>query len=237
MTTHDFRPLRDRLETEFAEMLGPDLKANGASRIYIVLLGETGLFASGTFLGLTGPRIGEWLHPFIPRWSGPGPAMLVDDAAIARDFESNPAYAEDRFTGVAVHELGHIACTDNLYAHHHENSARTASVLQETFTSAVASSTTFDPSTASQRPDHGTDWLRACCHITHRMQKRGWPVFLPMVINTDFFGISSTSVYSRALGDECVRLEHLPITDILLYDAPNEFLYLWKSDLARWPNG
>ena len=234
MMTHDFRPIRDKLETEFASLLAPDLQVNGASAVYVVLLSETDLQTSGEFLGLTGPRIGEWLRPFVPSWSGPGPAMLVDDLAIGRDFESN---AEDAFVGICVHEVAHVSCVDGLFAHDHENSARTASVLQETFTSAVASSTTFDPSTASQRPDHGTDWLRACCHITHRMQKRGWPVFLPMVINTDFFGISSTSVYSRALGDECVRLEHLPITDILLYDAPNEFIDLWQSDLDRWPNG
>ena len=163
--------------------------------------------------------------------------MLIADLAIARDFGSNPAYAEDRFTGVAVHELGHIACTDDLYAHHHENSDRTASVLKEVFVESVASSTTFDPSTASQRPDHGPDWIRMCAHITFRMQRRGWQVRLPLVINSDFFGISSTSVYSRALGDECHRLAHIPLTDILLYDTPNEFLDLWQSDLAQWPNG
>ena len=37
---HDFREIRDRIEKEFADMLGPDLKANGADRVHIVPVGN-----------------------------------------------------------------------------------------------------------------------------------------------------------------------------------------------------
>lgn len=237
MAHHDLRILRDRLESEFESMLAPDLAANGASRVHVVLASETTFGLSGEFLGLTGAYIHERLRPFVKNGDGPAPAMLIADELIFSNCSDNLGLAEDKFAAICVHELAHIVCVDDLYGRRHERSDLFAEVLSATFAASVADPAAFDPTPKSQRPDHGTDWLRACCHITHRMQKRGWPVFLPMVINADFYGISSTASYSRALGDEPERLFEMPITEINNIDAPTAFLDLWNCDLAEWPNG
>ena len=111
--THDFREIRDRIEKEFAEMLGPDLKANGADRVHIVLVSETDLATCGEFAGMTSPHIHRWLRSYVARWNGPSPAMLIDDATILTDC-GTWWDTESRFVAVAAHEFSHIVCTPGL---------------------------------------------------------------------------------------------------------------------------
>ncbi len=230
-----FRELRDRLETVFADLLRPDLKINGADRVHVVMVSETDLTTCGEFAGLHSPRIHRWLRSYIPRWNGPAPTMLIDDATISRDCDARWDLMAERFISICTHELAHVVCTPRLFDHDDESDKAMSDMVRQAFVESVATKATFYSS--SPRVGHGVDWLRACLHITHRMQKRGWDIYAPQVIDSTFYSLSSTSKYRNALGDEPSRLSGWPVTSIPTIPPPQQFLDQWNSDLAEWPDG
>ncbi len=223
----DLRELRDHLENEFADLLSPDLKANGASEIYVVLVSETDLLAADAkFDGLHGPAMSDWFRSEIgERWQGLGPCFLVNDNILLNNS------CEDSFIATAVHELGHAIDTPGLYTRANE----TGGSLPEGFVARVFSS--HRVAVRSARYGHGPSWIRACCHLVHRLRQRGWECRLPMVIDNDFYSLSSTSLYRNALGDEPSRLAAWPLTAIGQLPPPQKFLDQWNSDLTAWPDG
>lgn len=236
MPTPELIELRDRIENEFRDLLDRDLRANNASTVHIVLTSETDLTTCGEFAGLHSPRIHRWLKSYIPNWNGPGPCFLIDDATIANDGGGRSDLMVERFTAIAVHELGHVVCTPGLYARDDDAPDLPEETVRQFFVESVATKATFY-SGVSPRTGHGPAWLRACCHLVHRMQCRGWEIRLPMVVATDFYGISSTSLYRNALGDEPSRLTDWRITSIASIPPPRKFLDQWNADLAEWPDG
>ncbi len=235
-TIDDLHELRDRLEIEFADLLLPDLKANGADRVHVVIASETDLSCSGEFSGLHSPRIHRWLRSYIPKWNGPAPTMLIDDATITNDCGGRWGEMQERFTAIAIHELGHVVCTPGLYARDDDLPDALGDVVRQLFVESIEKKATFY-SGVSPRTGHGPEWLRGCCHLVHRMQRRGWEVRLPQVIDRDYYAYSSTACYARSLGDECERLADWPITSIATIPPPKKFLDQWESDLASWPDG
>ena len=231
-----FRELRGRLENEFADMLAPDLKANGADRIHVVLASETDLNCCGQFSGLHSPRIHGWLRSYISKWNGPAPTMLIDDATITNDCGGRWDLMAERFTAIAVHELGHIVCTPRLFDHDHESDKAMSDMVRQAFVESLEKKATFY-SHASPRIGHGPEWLRIVCHLVHRMQKRRWNIYPPQIVDTNYYGYSSTSLYRNALGDEPSRLARLPMTAIAHLPPPQKFLDQWNADLAEWPDG
>lgn len=227
-TCHDFRPLRAKLETEFAELLAPDLATLGASQVYIVLLSETSIMADDAqFRGLFSPAMPFWFRAEIgARWRGTGPTFLLNDV-------SPDCLDPDSFVGVAVHELAHVIDAHDRYIPAVANYTPT---VPEGFVASVVTGNITVPA-RSARHCHGPSWIRICNHLVFRMQRRGWPVWLPMVIDHDHYGISSTSLYARALGDECERLEDIPLTVLRHIPAPTEFIDQWNADVAQWPDG
>lgn len=226
--SHDFRPLRDRLETEFATLLAPDLAAIGASQVYVVLLSETSILGDDAqFRGLFSPAMPFWFRAEIgARWRGAGPTFLLND--ISPDCQD-----PDSFVGIAAHELAHAVDAFDAYIPEVPNYTPT---VPEGFAASVVTGNITVPG-RSVRHGHGPSWLRICCHLTFRMQQRGWPVWLPQVIDHDFYAYSSTSVYRRALGDECERLEDIPLSKLCDIPSPTDFIDLWNADLAQWPDG
>ena len=235
-TTAGILQLRARLENEFADLLAPDLKANGADRVHIVLASTTDLTTCGEFSGLHSPRLHRWLRSYIPNWSGPAPTMLIDDATITNDCGGRWGEMQERFTAIAVHELAHVVCTPGLYDRDVDLPAGVTELVRQVFKESVATKSTFY-SGVSPRIGHGPEFLRACCHLVHRMQQRGWETRLPQVIDNDFYSLSSTSLYRNALGDEPSRLADWPITSIATIPPPQKFLDQWNADLAEWPDG
>ena len=232
---HELIELRDRLETEFSDLLAVDLKALGASQVHIVLVSDTDLTTSGEFSGLHAPKIGLWLKSYIPRWTGPAPAVLVDDGTIERDCGDSWHEMRDRFVAVATHEMAHVVDTPGLFARDDTNTDAPAEQMPPFIVEALRNKEAFYSGHRSPRFGHGVGWLRACCHLVFRMQQRGWDVYLPSVIDTDFYAISSTSLYARALGDEPARLAHMPLTEVMASPPPRKFLRQWRRDVSRFP--
>ena len=232
----ELKELRNRLEIEFADLLAPDLAANGASRIHVVLTSETDLVTCGAFTALTSPRLWRWLEPFTQKWNGPAPCLLIDGATISSDCGGHLPSMLERFIAVVTHEVGHIASVPGLFEPVDPLIDEHAELARQFFVASVADRSMFYQG-SSPRDGHGYEWIRACIHLTHRMRQRGWNVWLPGVIDREFYGYSSTSIYSRALGDECRRLEDIPLTSLQYIPAPAAFIDQWNADLAQWPDG
>ena len=171
--TSRFHELRTRLENEFADLLVPDLKANGADRVHLVLASETDLATCGEFSGLHSSRIGRWLKSYVSGWDGRGPCFLIDDATIANDGGGRSDLMAERFTAICTHELGHVVCTPGLYARDDDLPDALGDMVRQLFVESIEKKATFY-SGVSPRIGHGPEWLRACCHILSRMQRRGW---------------------------------------------------------------
>ncbi len=226
----DFRELRAQLEVEFSDLLAPDLAANAARAVYIVLVSETAILsADADFSGLHEPSMAGWFRDIIgPRWKGLGPTILLHDLHIA---ESGGDTSHELFVGTAIHELAHALSSPGLYSRDSESDAQP---LPDGFVNVVATSPGLDNQSA--RHGHGVAWLRLCIHLTHRMQARGWDIGLPFVIDRVHYGYQSTSLYRRALNDEVTQLASTPLTTIKNIAPPQPFLDLWNSDLAAWPD-
>ena len=234
-TISDFHELRGRIKNEFSDLLAPDLKANGADRVHVVMVSETDLTTCGEFAGLHSPRIHRWLRSYIPNWNGPAPTMLIDDATITNDCGGRWDLMSERFVSICTHELAHVVCTPKMFDHD-DLPDGVAEVVRQVFVDAVATKATFY-SGVSPRIGHGPEWLRACCHLVLRMQQRGWECRLPQVVHRDFYAYSSTACYARSLGDECERLADWPLTSIVSLPPPQKFLDQWNADRAEWPDG
>lgn len=230
MSMPELIELRARLESEFASILAPDLAANDADQVRIVLASETDLQMCGEFTGLTSSRMHRWLREFVPNWSGPGPTMLIADSVIRADCHDDPAEMDARLVGVTVHELGHICCVPGLYQPDGGLPLSVDTDVRQAFRAAVASPAAFHEQPV--RADHGHEWLRACCHLVYRMRARGWcGLHMPQVISHEYYSYKPMGEYTRALGDEPARLVNMPLTVALALPTPRQFMKLWARDV------
>ncbi len=227
MTT-DFRPLRDRLESDLAVVLKADLALHGAGGLYVVLISETALKPFGWFAGLSCPSMHKWLRDDIgARWRGSGPAVLIDDRTLC------PAHPQDSLVGVALHEMAHALDWPTLFTADDIGGQTVRHVRTSLFTQMVSSPD--EPYHPSPRAGHDWRWIRCLLHLIHRMDLLGWNASLPIAMDREFYGYSSLAEYRTALQGEPARLADLSFTAIRAIDPPQSFLDLYNDDLARWP--
>lgn len=77
---------------------------------------------------------------------------------------------------------------------------------------------------------HEDRYIRATCHIAHRMNERCSPVDNGIVWPADYYELSSFDEYSEALADELIEREGDDIGTILKSEPPPEFAELWLRD-------
>lgn len=81
---------------------------------------------------------------------------------------------------------------------------------------------------------HDSRWIRAVCHVVHRMRGHGLVTVTAAVADLALYGLqSSLSEYVDALGDEPAALDWVPIDEVLARPAPAEFESLWIADCQR----
>jgi len=178
----------------------------------------------------------DWLD-FQGRWAGRGVAVYLDDEALHReatelagdDAELRHALYRDRLVSLAVHEIAHV----------HEGEHGDA--LPDTPDEAVrvrgllAAACSIRQSKRTPWIQHGPWWIRACLHVAHRVERlTGRRVPLSLCLHTDHYGLSSPWQYSGALADEVEQLAHLPLAEVRQQPMPEQFLELWRADLASY---
>src|SRR5262245_36400087 len=120
MTTdaqQELRQFRDQLERALAELIAPELAAEGMTSVYVVLGSELLLPSSVKFGGITCEDLGEILRPAIgARWRGAGPTVLVCDQLLMSHFGGDLEMTKLMVGTWAVHELAHVVDRDQLCA-------------------------------------------------------------------------------------------------------------------------
>jgi len=117
--------LRDSLEGEFADGLTMDLRAADRPRPYVLLASELDEFWRDlSFWGLYGPRFARLYQSVIgSRFVGNGPAIILNDVSISRDFPQLNQWTIAIIRAVCVHEFSHALqygrlCDDDLPANY-----------------------------------------------------------------------------------------------------------------------
>lgn len=80
---------------------------------------------------------------------------------------------------------------------------------------------------------HEAPYIRALCHISHRLSGMGFPSLPGWSFQHRQYGLSSLARYTKALGDEPQRLSWVPLCEVLSRQAPAAFERLWAGDVVR----
>ncbi len=166
------------------------------------------------------------------QWRGWHPTIYLDPAGKFRDCTDRATrrrLAPSIVFGVMIHELSHVLDSPAAVK-------LTPNELREArrrFRLAVARRT---PVSGAPVPWlwHETAFLRGCLHLVYRARAAGFDVFPEDVFDSEYYGLSNTYRYSRALGDEPERLAGLPIREALAMPMPRHFTALFERDNAAY---
>ncbi len=172
------------------------------------------------------------------RWSGRGPAMLLDPRTIARGAERRIRPARLRaFTpsafGVVLHELAHVLTTEPDEA---EPSAEYVQAGQAMLTADVGGTAapTNGPGAAVPWRWHEWAFIRTALHLAHRAAALGVDLMPRDVLDAETYGLAPTCRYTAALADEPKRLTGCDFATIARTSPPAAFAELWLTDVRRW---
>ena len=190
-------------------------------------------------LAWTGWNVDVVLQPWLHRWVGRAPCLVINDAMVRREVQKmllwRPAANPDRefasyFHEAVVHELAHVATSS--YSFEERSPAFVESVEKDLVASCAAP---HQPPLSEPVPwrDHDAVFLRAAGHIAHRLAQRLGLLCSPHV-ETHSYGLSSWWRYAATISDEVVRLADVALADLARIAPPPAFRSLWTSDLRTW---
>lgn len=167
------------------------------------------------------------------RWSGAGSII----GFIAKD-------ARPQMLGQALHELSHVAETDDAPEDNEptpEDLAKHAEWRQEWKQQAEQEAEKKIDGTAVLPywwPDHGLKFTRLALHCHWRSWQAGFQIGLPEVnVAGWLYDLSPAWRYKGALGNEPERMRDATFAEILATEEPAEFVQLFKRDFAVYQAG
>jgi hypothetical protein len=179
--------------------------------------------------GLTSPSLDLYLAPHIPNYRGRGACLVINDIALAEDFDvEDLAYLVPAFV---LHELAHILDRPVVFAD------RTGVDEQRIiFEGLVVADATSRP----PREDlpayfgHEAGFIRVALHLQHRAEQAGVAIAPAALCAGSRYCLSHASDYQDALGDEPARCADLLFRDIAATNPPPAFSQLWIQDLVSY---
>jgi hypothetical protein len=178
----------------------------------------------------THPRADLIYRDHITNWLGRGPCAVINDMAIVEDFD--PQDQEYITVCITLHELAHIVDRPVIY----DRATDEACTERAIFDALVLA----DFSQRPQRADlplyfgHELSYIRAVLHLAHRATAAGYSVSSAGIFNGCKHGLSPTSLYEEAIGDEPKQLADQTIRQILASPPPVNMADLWMADLERY---
>lgn len=177
----------------------------------------------------TSPSLDLYLAEHIPDYRGRGPCMVVNDLAIAQDYD-----AEDFdfiVPGFVVHELAHILDRPALFAD--RTGVDPALIRFESLV--VAKADDLPPRTdVPEYFGHGPTFIRVALHLRHRVELAGVRLSPAQLCAGRRYGLSHALQYHDALGDEPERMVDTQIRNILATPPPRAFSSLWCDDFISY---
>lgn len=218
-TCAQFRQYLKRAEALCRIVAGRDLFG---VPLYIVPQSQLShLFGPATYCyAYTCPSLDLYLRDSIANWYGRGPCLVINDIALAEDYE--PVDHEELVLNYTLHELSHILDRQELFARRPEEPDRIV------FESLVMASVTDSKPVDSPIVGHGLQFIRIAIHLAERANAEGYDIRLAGVCPTHKFGLSPIEEYCISLGDEVVKNFHLRFRDF--GPPPLQLIDLFNSD-------
>ncbi len=216
----DLNTRRDQTRKMLTSILG--------ERIYITFASELGLKCHGRLAGLTAVGLSALVRQSMPeQYVGPLPAIAVVDDDL-RSGKYKPDGAAMVFDAIVLHEASHIA-----------TSAVTSEICPVDDSESLRDLVQVpwrewkSHSGAILWTGHDSKFIRALCHLHHRMESRGHWVSLDLAFSHTLYGLSSAEKYADSLDDECRSKDWLPLSEALSRPMPEKFVKLWQDDVVR----
>lgn len=228
----NWKEFRHQMEHDLTSLLDTELREDGADKAYVLLSsGLNGRQDAGLW-GHTSADLCHVMRDVIgDRWSGPGPAIVINDVAI--DQIASAAWFPHKLpvgAALSAHEAAHRV-VDRLFAPQHTGSTE-ASYFDQIQTLATR------PAGAVSRGEwlvHGPDFIRASIHLAYRLARLGWTIAAGNIFCPTQAGVQSRSdKYYDCLENECERLAGVPVREVLMVEPCGEFLLLWWQDSHAW---
>lgn len=181
--------------------------------------------------GYTLPSLDIYLADHIPGYRGRGPCMVINDVALADDFDPEdlkyvvPAYV--------LHELSHVLDRPALFED------RTGVDPERLlFESLVVADCAKRPPRADLPAYYGHEagFIRIALHLCHRAERAGISIAAAAICAGHRYGLSHASDYQDALGDEPACCAEMLFRDIAATDPPPAFSRLWAQDFVSYHN-
>lgn len=181
--------------------------------------------------GYTLPSLDIYLADHIPGYRGRGPCMVINDVALADDFDPEdlkyvvPAYV--------LHELGHVLDRPALFE---DRTGVDPDKLL--FESLVVADCTRRPPRDDIPLYHGHEvgFIRIALHLCHRAERAGDSIAPAAICAGHRYGLSHASDYQDGLGDEPSRCTDMLFRDIAATKPPSAFSRLWAQDVVSYHN-
>ena len=178
-------------------------------------------------------------------WSGRGPCVVIDlEAFYGRSFAEakSRGFGERRadklariaLAGSIVHELAHHLVEQDaggekeLFASGVE---MVKQIFRDQMETGVAAANSLTPSEPWAK--HDARYIRAVCHLTHRMRRSLPDLKYSHVYDSDLYGVSPSGLYAASLAGELLD-SNGSIRTILASAPPAEFRDLWRADIFQW---
>ena len=188
-----------------------------------------GQFAGQHHYAITTPSLDIYLRDYIPDYLGRGPCMLINDLALAGDYE--PEDLEFVVPALVLHELAHILDRPALFED------RTGVAPNKLlFESLVVADATKRP-VRSDLPayyGHEASFIRIAVHLCHRASLAGVHIAPTAICAGRRYRLSHASEYREALGDEPQRCVGMMFRDIAATDPPLAFRTLRAYDSVTY---
>jgi hypothetical protein len=216
----DLNKRRDQTRKMLDNILG--------ERVYVAFASELGLQCHGRLAGLTAIGLSALIRESMPeQYTGPAPAMAVVDDDL-RSGKYKPDAAAVLFDAIILHEASHIVTsgvtTEICPEDDNEELRNLVQVPWRDWKS---------HSGAVLWTGHDSKFIRALCHLHHRMESRGHWVSLDLAFSHQTYGLSPAEEYAETLGMECQASDWLPLKESLSRPMPEKFVKLWQGDVAR----
>lgn len=177
----------------------------------------------------TTPSLDLYLREHIPDYRGRGPCVVVNDVALAEDFD--PLDWDYVVPAHLLHEAAHILDRPALVAD--RTGVDPNKLLFESLLIADATKRP-PPADLPAYYGHEASFIRIVLHLCHRAERSGVSIAPAAICAGRRYGLSHASDYQDALGDEPIRGANMLFREIAAMDPPHEFVRLCRDDLVAY---
>jgi hypothetical protein len=215
-------PLELRSRRDHWQRLIPKLIGN---RVYVTFADELGIRPHGDIAGFAANNLHVLIREQLPEaYRGPMPGIVFVNEFPSCDARTLACV----FDAILSHELAHVVELGLTSANCLEGGGAELRTL-------IGTSRKLWPAHAGpvRWLGHETLFIRALCHVIHRLESRGLRICEGAAFSHKSYGLSSLAKYRASLGEELSRNSWRPIAEVMTDPLPAKTQQLWARDVSR----